>query len=315
MGLNVIYIVLHIPPFFVIYINTKRVYPRNGMKAKICAAFAAIWLGCVTPTHLSAQQEDIISRSFTMKDGLSHDFAYCMLQDSQGFLWVGTQSGLNKFDGYNFTTYLENPSDSNSLANNRVHCLWEDQQQRLWIGTLTGLDLFDLKAEKFHRLIPDSLGASKGITIDVHKIRERKDGKIWICTDQGIYLADPETLSITRLTDFTQGISRNNIRGDSLNGRFWDIVEAPNGSIWAASDEGLVYRDPHTGQTTGYRNDPGDPHSLKNDVVWTLHIDNQDRVWVGTADGLDLFNPDDQSFTHFCQNNYHTTNLLVPGFE
>ena len=126
-----------------------------------------------------------------MKDGLSNDAAVSLLQDSKGFLWVGTYAGLHKFDGYHFTNYSENPYDTNSLIGDVVRCLWEDDQQRLWIGTEAGLQLFDLTTEKFYHLATDSLDPAKGFNIGTHKIRERKNGKLWICTGQGIYLADP----------------------------------------------------------------------------------------------------------------------------
>ncbi|CAN5461903.1 hypothetical protein BH23BAC1_BH23BAC1_02790 [soil metagenome] len=242
------------------------------------------------------QPEDIISRFYSMKEGLSHDASLCLLQDSQGFLWVGTAWGLNKFDGYHFTTFRKNLSDSNSLANDYVNCMWEDQQQRLWIGTTTGLELFDLKTEKFNHQLTDSLDLAKAINIGVHdgvnKIRERKDGKLWICTGQGVYLADPQTLSFTKVIYFPQDVDGN---------VFTDIAEARDGSLWIANRKGLVHRDAHTGQMTRYRHDPEDPKSLADDVVPMVYVDRHDRVWAGTDYGLDLFNPEDQSFTHFLQ--------------
>ena len=270
------------------------------MKAKIGTFFLAFWISCTLLVHLSAQPSEIISRHFTMKDGLSHNYATCLLQDSQGFLWVGTESGLNKFDGYHFTTYQENPLDSNSLSNNNITCLWKDQQQRLWVGSSTGLELMDLTTEKFHHPFLDILDPVKGLDIAVHKIRERKDGKLWICTEAGIYLADPETLSVTKSIDFPQEVSRNSSRRDNLNGNnFRDIAEAADGSLWAASDDGVVNMDIQTGTTTRYRYDPDNPASLADDWARTVFVDSHDRVWVGTAYGLDLFNPEDKSFTHF----------------
>ncbi len=269
------------------------------MKSRIGSFFTAFWM-CYATAHLSAQPEEIISRYYSMRDGLSHNYATCLLQDSQGLLWVGTESGLNKFDGYQFTIYQENPLDSNSLSNNNITCLWEEKQQRLWVGSTTGLELFDLKTGKFQPIGYDALDPVKGLNIHVHKIRERKDGKLWICTSAGIYLADPQTLSMTKPIDFSQEASRNSSRRDNLNGNnFWDIAEAPDGSVWAASEDGLVHMHTLTGQTTRYRYDPAEPASLADDWTRAVHVDRHDRVWVGTVHGLDLFNPEDQSFTHF----------------
>src|SRR6186713_2927399 len=121
------------------------------MDFKVIPRFVVFWI-CCAPFTLLAQHEELISRHYSMKEGLSHDAAICLLQDSKGFLWVGTYSGLNKFDGYHFTKYLENPLDRNSLTGNFVFYIWEDEQKRLWIGTDAGLQLFDLTTEKFHHM-------------------------------------------------------------------------------------------------------------------------------------------------------------------
>jgi signal transduction histidine kinase/ligand-binding sensor domain-containing protein/CheY-like chemotaxis protein len=224
-----------------------------------------------------------------MMDGLSHDAAICLFQDTKGFLWVGTYSGLNKFDGYHFTTYL---------TGHHINCLWEDERKRLWIGTETGLKLFDLTTEKFVPLGADSLGLPKGY--DVYRIRERKDGKVWICTGQGIYLADPRTLSMSTVINFLTDGSRNDILKDNTDGnKFWDIAETHDGAIWAASEKGLVYMDAHTHQTIRYLHHSSNPKSLASDIVKAVLVDRQDRVWAGTYEGVDLFNPEDRSFTHF----------------
>ena len=248
------------------------------MDFKVTSRFVVFWIFCA-PFAVFAQHKEIVSRHYSMMDGLSHDAAICLLQDSKGFLWVGTYSGLNKFDGYHFTTYL---------TGNFVLCLWEDEQKRLWIGTATGLQLFDLATETFLPLKTDFLDPAKGFA--VHKIRERKDGKVWICTFKGIYLTDPQTLSMTRVINFPEDRDGNN---------FTDIAEAHDGTLWAASERGLVHINVHTDETTRYVNGSRDPHSLASDIVKAVYIDHQERVWAGTQEGVDLFNPADQSFTHF----------------
>jgi len=260
------------------------------MKTIVTAFFTAFCTYFFTLASSIAQPEDFITRHYTMKDGLSTEYVFCVFQDSQGFLWMGTQGGLNKFDGYQFTTYRENASDPNSLSNNYIHSLWEDKQQRLWIGTITGLDIFDLKTEKFHHFLPDSLASSEESGINVYNIKERKDGKVWVCTNQGVYLVDPRTLSTKRTiySPFEEG-----------GNAFRDIAEARDGSLWAASERGLVHIDTSTGETTRYQYDPDDSLSLANDLIWTVYVDRHDSVWAGTAAGLDLFNPENQSFTHF----------------
>ena len=128
------------------------------------------------------------------------------------------------------------------------------------LGPEAGLQLFDLTTEKFHHLTTDSLDPGKGFNIGTHRIRERKDGKLLICTGLGIYVADPQTLSITKF-NFLEDERAGKALKDSVSGYFfWDIAEAHDGAIWAATEEGLVHIDSHTGQATRYLHDSRDPN-------------------------------------------------------
>src|SRR5215470_13761454 len=96
---------------------------------------------------LVAQTRQNISLPFetlTINDGLSQGFVSSIIQDKMGFMWFGTNDGLNRYDGYKFTVYYHDPFDSTSLADNQINCLYEDSKQRLWIGTQHhGIDIFD----------------------------------------------------------------------------------------------------------------------------------------------------------------------------
>jgi ligand-binding sensor domain-containing protein len=75
-----------------------------------------------------------------MNSGLSHNSALCLMQDNNGFIWIGTRDGLNKFDGKNFTIYKRIFNDSTSLVNNQVNCLYESSDHKIWVGTANGLN-------------------------------------------------------------------------------------------------------------------------------------------------------------------------------
>ena len=96
------------------------------MKSKACLFLAFFWF-CCAPFLLFAQHEESLSRIYSMKDGLPDEGVNCVMQDSRGFIWLGTYSGICRFDGYRFTTYRNNPASANSLRNNRVSSIWEDK--------------------------------------------------------------------------------------------------------------------------------------------------------------------------------------------
>jgi len=234
-----------------------------------------------------------------MKDGLSNDVVLGLLQDSRGFIWAGTIAGLDKFDGYQFTNFRHNPNDSSSLRSDVVLSLWEDQMQRLWVGTSAGLNLLDLKTEKILHL---PLNSDNNSDIPIQKIRPRSNGTVWICTSKGVFLADPYTLS------FTQPFE---IEGRMNPVVALDIGETKDGSIWMSTGNGVVKGNVQTGEITRFTYDPNDPMSKMYQTLKAIYIDSSDRIWLGGAQSLDLFSPDNESFTHYIP----TSNQLMPKFD
>ena len=99
-------------------------------------------------TGTTLAQEPIFKR-LTINEGLSQNTAFCILQDKTGFIWIGTEDGLNKYDGYDFTIYKHENNNKNSLSNSQVNALCEDPKEHLWVGTSKGLNLFDRDKESF----------------------------------------------------------------------------------------------------------------------------------------------------------------------
>ena len=128
--------------------------------------------------------------------GLSHNTVLSILQDHQGFLWIGTSDGLNRYDGYQFTVYRNDPFDETSLSNNAVYKLLEDRQGTLWAGTSNGLDRFDRRTEQFIRydLLTDSLFSSpEQVQLpSMNGLLEDAAGRVWATTGYGVYRYDPQ---------------------------------------------------------------------------------------------------------------------------
>jgi ligand-binding sensor domain-containing protein len=110
-----------------------------------------IFLLLFSSVLLTAQNHDVKFDHLTVEEGLSISVVYCILQDSRGFMWFGTQDGLNKFDGYRFTIFRHDPDDPNSLSDNNTTSLMWDRSGFLWVGTVeVGLNWINNNTGKVH---------------------------------------------------------------------------------------------------------------------------------------------------------------------
>ena len=150
----------------------------KGMRRYLIGLYFFLLFGT---TKGLAQEQQIYFEHLTSKDGLSESVINCILQDSRGFMWFGTNDGLNKYDGYLFTVFRPSKSDSSSISSNLVFSISEDQDSRLWIGTTGGgVNIFDLKTETFSHLKhypdnPNSLSSNH-----IRCIESDRQGRVWI---------------------------------------------------------------------------------------------------------------------------------------
>ena len=95
---------------------------------------------------------------YGVADGISQSEILCIFQDSEGYMWFGTQNGLNKFDGYSFEKYFNNPSDTSTISNSWIFDITEDDNGIIWIGTKGGLNKFDKNTGLFtYHSLSDSI--------------------------------------------------------------------------------------------------------------------------------------------------------------
>jgi len=118
--------------------RTITTVPRDFIVLRLKTAGLTLLLMLSLPPSLLAQNRPVKFERLSLEQGLSQSSVYCLLQDRQGFMWFGTQDGLNKYDGYRFTVYKHDVLDSNSLSNNCVNSIYEDRAGTLWIGTQDG---------------------------------------------------------------------------------------------------------------------------------------------------------------------------------
>lgn len=165
-------------------------------------------------------------KKYQVEDGLSHNTVWCGLQDSYGFIWLGTSDGLNCYNGRGNKVYRNVLNRSLSLENNFVQALLEDEQN-IWVGTNGGVYLYNRTNDRF---TPFDKKTRYGVFIssEVRKILKAKNGKLWIATlGQGVFIYDPQKDVLTQ---------------NSLQTSFvWDLCESDEGKIYASSlQEGLL---------------------------------------------------------------------------
>jgi len=259
------------------------------------AALATPGSYCATAA-LDTQRVDIEFDEVSIEDGLSQSIVECIVQDRRGFMWFGTEDGLNKYDGYEFTIMRHDPDDPTSLSHNHLQALCEDRKGLIWVGTFNGgLNSYNPFTGRFkvYRLRRDD---PRSINHDcINTLYVTSDGVLWIGTNNGLNRYNRESDDFTRYGHDPQ--DPHSIGGSIVR----DITEDRSGMLWIAMDDGGLNRfDRNNGQFHAFLNDPRDPSSLSANAVRTVYVDKTDVLWAGTVGGgLNRFERDTETFTHF----------------
>ena len=226
------------------------------------------------------------------KQGLSQMSVNAVLQDSEGFMWFGTQDGLNRYDGHRFRVYRYDRTKANSLSNSWVNALFEDRAGNMWVGTNNGVNLFDRAKDQFSRFIhvKDNPNSISGDT--VFSIAQDHDGMMWFaCLRGGLSRYNPVTNQFTRFyydKDDPNSLANNN----AVN-----LLVDSNNNVWVATfGGGLSLFDRQTEQFTRYVHDKDDNSSINSNRVVGLFEDRHRQLWVGTQQGLHRFYPESGLF-------------------
>ncbi len=232
-----------------------------GKSGKIFLAFLLFVSTFVA--NLSSQSLNF--NNLTVKNRLSNSKVIEILQDKNGFIWIATEDGLNRFDGYDFKVYRNDPQDSNSISDNNIWSLFEDSEGNIWIGTKSGeLNLYDFNNDYFKSWKIETRGAKEnGITA----IYKASDGMIWIGTYQsGLYRFNPEANDLKNWnyeTDDPNSLSNNFVTS---------IIEDNNGYLWISTYNGLNKYNLKSNSDTfiKFYSDPNKNNSLSNNLIWEV---------------------------------------------
>ncbi len=255
-----------------------------------------------TDTALSASRNNapgsmVRFEHITIQDGLSQSTGQVIFQDSRGFLWIGTQDGLNRYDGYTFISFKNDPENTTTISNNNIIAIEEDDVGLLWIGTSDGLNRFNPATGTFARYknAPDlSLSLSHNT---VTSIFQDSDSTLWIGTLSGLDRFNPQTNGFDHF---------RNVPDDpaSLSSNVISVIfEDARHQLWIGTGAlglpgaGLNRFNPITGKVTRFQHNDQDPTSLGSDNISSIYEATDGNFWIGTGghnlsgNGLDLFNP------------------------
>ncbi|MGL4595937.1 MAG: ligand-binding sensor domain-containing protein, partial [Bacteroidia bacterium] len=288
------------------------------MGKKITFKFYTVLIGLLVGWSVRAQ--DYKFSHIGVEQGLSQSVVNCMLQDSKGFMWFGTQEGLNRYDGYNFKVFKRDPQNSNSIAGNFIYTLFEDKNGISWIGTNgNGLDAYNPVLETFTHYANDPENVKSISDNAVRVIYQDYKGRLWFGTDKGLNLFDESTKTFTRFVNNEN--DERSLSGDHI----YSIIEDVQKNLWVSTYEnGLNLFDESKRQFLNYQPTQDDanqlyPKAFSSDpeLVEQMH---QVRVIKRMSDGnfllgadgagLEIFNPSSRRFIRAFYPTSDTSSLL-----
>ena len=217
-----------------------------------------------------------------------------VMQDSVGFIWMATENGLCRFDGYNFVYYKNHVHDNSSLSYNHAFSLLEDKNGIIWVGTLGGgLNKFNSRTGKFKRFMNDANNYNSISNNNVYKVYRDSKKRIWVSTlGGGLNLFDPVKEIFTRFTHSNK--DPNSISSNMVSALFED----KENNFWIGTfDAGINLFVEKENKFLHIINDPNKKYSLSHNQVMEFLEDSKGRFWIATfGGGVNLFDRTNKKF-------------------
>jgi signal transduction histidine kinase/ligand-binding sensor domain-containing protein/CheY-like chemotaxis protein len=235
------------------------------------AGLAAAWAGA-PPRTLRFEQ-------LTVEHGLAQESVLAIAQDKQGFIWLGTQAGLTRFDGYRTVTYKSVVSDPRSLGDNWVRVLHLDSAGQLWVGTDGGLDRYNPRSRGFDHFLPHESAKRGNGNRHVRAIVDDGLGGLWLATGDGLHHFDPGSARFTSWHH--DDADAASLADDQVNA----LVRDWSGRLWVGTATGLDMLAPGATRFQHFQMDAAP--DAKANFVAALQLDQDGALWVGTLAGLE----------------------------
>lgn len=237
--------------------------------------------------------QDLRFRHLSVADGLSQNTINCIYQDHLGYVWCGTEDGLNRYDGYQFKVYKHNPLDSTSLSHSWIWDIKEDKNKNLWVATWQGLNRYDRTNGKFVRYL---CSGQENNAINGQRptaLCTDSSGVLWVGTwGNGLKYYIPAQ-------DRFKSFNDDRFPSDHIRTLYVDS----KGTLWVGTWNGLVSLTFKKGKDHSlkvYQHQPDNQNSLSSDRITSLVKDRSGYFWIGTlGGGVNCFSPADSSFKHY----------------
>jgi signal transduction histidine kinase/ligand-binding sensor domain-containing protein/DNA-binding response OmpR family regulator len=231
-----------------------------------------------------------------INNGLSHNQIKAFLKDSKGYLWVGTVSGLNRYDGYKFRVFKYNSNDTSSLMNNDVRKLFEGPEGKMWVQTAIGTCIYDPLTEKFTKPDERLLKQYNLPDATLEDILKDTDGNFWfISTGKGITRYNPtdrSAVSLKHSFGSQHTISTNDVS---------TIRQNSKGDLWIIHRNGILERLDRKTLRVVERNDAIYRQFKQEQLSYSLTVDSDDDLWVylqNMEGGVFFYDHTSKSLTH-----------------
>ncbi|MFK7847107.1 MAG: two-component regulator propeller domain-containing protein [Rhodothermales bacterium] len=248
----------------------------------------------IYPQKAPAQQRNLLFKHINSSDGLAHNAVYSVFQDRRGFMWFGTQEGLNRYDGHEIKTYRHELDNPGSIDHNWITYINEDREGTMWVCTSGGgINRYNFETDSFDQLLDPEDPDLAQINV-VRNFAEDQEGFLWLSTDAGLFRINKEN------GQFKRYVYESELPG-SLSGTITRHVFIDSrGTVWISTSFGGLNRyDADSDSFIHYQHDPADAQSLSNNAVSSVFEDYKGDIWVGTVKGLNRYNSEIDGFEKF----------------
>lgn len=244
--------------------------PRLHRSSILSAVVLLLWC---SPSR--AQHADLKFDHISLEQGLSNFTVTVITQDRQGFLWFGTEDGLNRYDGHTFTVYRHDDADSTSLSASVIRAVFVDRRGTVWVATSGGgVCSYDPVHDSFIRY--EKSWSEAGVFFE-----DSTTHHLWVGTNAGLFRRDEERNKFVPMGEQSGLLDSANVARVEID---------PQGVWWVGTmANGLLRYDPRTAKIHRYISQTDDPYSLSDNRIIALRVDRTGDVWVGSLRGLSRY--------------------------